>query len=107
MSRYLILCLLLSTALAWADPCLSPDGRNALFFRLDQQGRPSYSVERDGQVVLKNSPLGFVFKDQTLLDGFTLERSTSRLVDEQWQPLVDEPLARARGLDPKSTVGLP
>jgi MSHA biogenesis protein MshL len=27
--------------------------------------------------------------------------------DEQWQPLVDEPLARARGLDPKSTVGLP
>jgi MSHA biogenesis protein MshL len=27
--------------------------------------------------------------------------------DEQWQPLIDEPLARARGIDPKATAGLP
>jgi len=53
----LLLCL---PALAAADPLQlqSPDGRNTVTFDIDGQGRPTWSVSRDGAAVIAASPLG-------------------------------------------------
>jgi DUF1680 family protein len=67
------------------DPLMSsPDGRIALQFGVDEQGRPIYSVLRDGAAVLMPSRLGLVREDADFSRGLTLVASSpiERITDE-------------------------
>ena len=64
----------------------SPDGRIVVQLELNGEGRLAYRVLRDGQPVLKDSRLGFIFRnDRQLLRGLQLERQASRSSDDTWE----------------------
>ncbi len=62
----------------------SPDGRNVVTVQI-QEGRLSYSLERDGRAILLPSRLGFEFRDaRPLGDGLGLVDTARSTVDETW-----------------------
>jgi hypothetical protein len=50
----------------------SPDGRLVASFRIDAEGRPLYSIRRDGKTVLAESRLGLVREDGDFSRGLAL-----------------------------------
>ena len=66
---------------------LSPDGRTAIHLAV-VNGRPCYSVTRDGRRVVDDSRLGFLFREREPLNrGFTVRGMDERQVDESWEPV--------------------
>ncbi|MFH1143648.1 MAG: glycoside hydrolase family 97 protein [Candidatus Eisenbacteria bacterium] len=65
---------------------LSPGGRIAFEFSLDDDGRPSYRVLHDERPVVEHSRLGFVLQDGPPLNrGFRLDRTHLRQGREEWE----------------------
>ncbi len=63
----------------------SPDGRNVITFSLSADGKPSYSVLRDGKSVIANSPLGFTERNKVnLSSGYRLDNVDRASKDETW-----------------------
>ena len=66
---------------------VSPDGRLAIALSIEG-GVVRYSVARDGRSVVLPSVLGFRFAEgEPMNGGYVSLRSTSRLIDETWQPV--------------------
>lgn len=64
----------------------SPDGKIVLTVDINNDGRASYSVTRDGQPVIAPSRLGFLFTDALAFDrGLTLETQASSSADSTWE----------------------
>ncbi len=69
----------------------SPGELNTITFRLDADGTPVYSVERDGQAVLEPSRMGFELADvPDMRDGFVVSSVETGSVDETWEQVWGE-----------------
>ena len=63
----------------------SPDGKLTVAVSLDNEGRPSYSVAKDGKAVLNDSKLGFLFTDAPKIErGLTLAGTKRDRSDTSW-----------------------
>ncbi len=87
------LALVLTGMTAMASPAFaevvvraaSPDGKLTVAISLDGEGRPSYSVAKDGKPLLNDSRLGFLFTDAPKIErGLTLARTTRDRSDSSW-----------------------
>jgi alpha-glucosidase len=79
----------------------SPDGRNHIAVTLDDRGRPSYQVARNGATVLADSPLGLSGEGLDFSRGLQLESAgKTELRRERYEllagtrPQVDQPHQR-------------
>jgi alpha-glucosidase len=70
-ARLLAVCLLIlaSDAVGETLSIASPDGHIVVTTRVDDDGAPSYNIQRDGTVVLQNSRLGLVRDDADFSRG--------------------------------------
>ncbi|WP_168846624.1 glycoside hydrolase family 97 protein [Sphingomonas sp. S2M10] len=63
----------------------SPDGHLAVTVATDNDGRPFYTVARDGKPLVNPSMLGFLFTDAPKLQrNFRIEASTTSASDTSW-----------------------
>lgn len=64
----------------------SPDGRIVVQLDLNGEGRLAYRVLRDGKPVIKDSRLGFIFRNgRQLLRNLQLDTQASRSADSTWE----------------------
>ena len=86
--RLLIALAALVAAPAMAQPVVlqSPDGRNAITLTLDD-GRATYSVQRNGEVVIAPSPTGLSLDKVSLGNGSRVAGTERRTVDQNWKPV--------------------
>lgn len=97
-----------------AQTLTSPDGNLSLDFSVDAQGRPTYTLVRDGKTVIAPSHLGYQLKPEDpdkkvdfewntptrtseevlrkadLSTGFSIESHTTSSFDETWSPVWGE-----------------
>lgn len=80
---------LLTTATAHAANiarATSPDGRIAVAVTVDNDGRASYTVARDGNPILSPSKLGFNFTDMLPMNrGFRVDGVEQASGDDRWE----------------------
>ena len=57
-------CCMLAALPADAQQLKSPDGKLEIHFRLDQGGRPTYRLLREGKTVVADSHLGLQLKEE-------------------------------------------
>ena len=63
----------------------SPNGRITLSMSLDNEGRPSYAVQRDGKPLIADSRLGFMFTDAPKIErNLTLAGTQTARHDSTW-----------------------
>lgn len=67
-----------------AQAVRSPDGRNVIALTLDGEGRPAYSVARDGELVIAQSPVSLQLEKGALGNGAHLAGIDRRSVDQSW-----------------------
>lgn len=72
------------------DSVVSPDGRLRVQFRLNEEGKPSYTVVRNQSEVLSSSSLGFMLRDADLSCGFRLLDTQYSRHDETWETVWGE-----------------
>jgi alpha-glucosidase len=85
----LIVCLF-SGILLMAIDLKSPNGTLLLNVEV-KDGVPTYRLDYKNRPVIKQSRLGLELKkDQNLIDGFTMNNSTTSTFDETWQPVWGE-----------------
>lgn len=64
----------------------SPSGALVVSVTLDNEGRASYSVEREGKPLISPSRLGFLLADVPKLErNFVIDTQASRSSDETWE----------------------
>ncbi|TKD51820.1 glycoside hydrolase family 97 protein [Sphingomonas baiyangensis] len=64
----------------------SPDGRIAVTLMADNDGRPTYTVMRDGKPVIEPSHIGFLLADaDPLTRNFRMTGSETGAVDSRWE----------------------
>ena len=64
----------------------SPDGKMIVTLRVNGEGRPEYSILRNGRAVIDWSRLGFVLANAPKLErNFELARIEERKIDETWE----------------------
>ena len=91
MKKILALLLSLASLTTTAETLTSPSGNVALDFRLIDNGVPCYSMNYNGEEVIKPSMLGIAMKDHTeLWDCFEIEKTETSTFDETWTPVWGE-----------------
>lgn len=86
-----VLAIMMALALvpAWAAPVASiasPGKVLAVAVELDGDGRPSYSITRNGKPVIAPSRLGFILTDAPKLErNFVFVSAETRTFDETWE----------------------
>lgn len=94
MRQFPLISTLLLLTFAWTLPAqaqqsvsaTSPDGHISLTVGVNGEGRPSYSISRNGAVLLAPSRLGFLFTDALALDrGLAIESHAVSSVDTRWE----------------------
>ena len=91
MKKILTLLLSLASLTTTAETLTSPSGNVALDFRLIDNGVPCYSMNYNGEEVIKPSMLGIAMKDHTeLWDCFEIEKTETSTFDETWTPVWGE-----------------
>ena len=69
----------------------SPNGKIGLSFELDEEGKPYYTVQVEGEPILNRSYLGFKFEKATeLITGFSIEAANKSQFDETWETVWGE-----------------
>jgi alpha-glucosidase len=64
----------------------SPSGKLTVALRVNGEGRPEYSIYREGRVVVDWSRLGFILADHPKLErNFAVEKMTQRALDDTWE----------------------
>jgi len=66
----------------------SPDGHNAISLTLDKDGRPTYSISRNGDEVIAPSPVVLSLDSGPLGDGSSFGSVDRRSVNDSWRPVV-------------------
>lgn len=85
----ILLAVLLFPA-AYAEEISSPNGKMNLQFNVEN-GTPVYQLFLDGHPIIKPSKLGLELRDaEDLMDGFTIESTSSTSFDETWTPIWGE-----------------
>lgn len=82
--------LLLTMSLSAAEMLTSPDGRLALSFAMDSDGRPAYCLTLQGDTLIRPSRLGLRLENDQLLTGFAIADTERTTHDETWQPVWGE-----------------
>ena len=77
----------IGAAIGAAQDVRSPDGRNAISVGLDADGRPTYSVARDGQPIVLASPIALTLASGPLGSGSAIAGVDRRSVDDSWRPV--------------------
>jgi alpha-glucosidase len=76
----------LAAGTADAAEVRSPDGKTVIAVDVDKDGKPHYTVGRDGQEIMPEALLGLRFLAQPAFDeGFRVAGSTASSHDETWQ----------------------
>lgn len=117
--KKIFLLLLISLPLGGLGGCLfaqqlkSPNGRMEVNFSIDQQGRPTYNLLRDGKTVVADSHLGMQLKEENpekatdfdyksftasdevrkkadMQTGFSIAKCENSTFDETWAPVWGE-----------------
>lgn len=84
-------CYLLFSNLIIAQSTFSPSKKISFDFKLNDNGKPIYSVSYQSQKVINPSFLGIELKDSDDLDkDFTLLKQETKSVDEPWNPVLGE-----------------
>ena len=106
-------CCMLAALPADAQQLKSPDGKLEIHFRLDQGGRPTYRLLREGKTVVADSHLGLQLKEENpekatdfdytqftpseevarkadMMTGFEVKDYKTATCDETWQPVWGE-----------------
>src|SRR5690349_7719455 len=87
----LLLVILLLAVSAFAQTLTSPNGNLSLSFGLSKRGEPVYQLSYKGKPVIKESKMGFLLKDQPLLQqAFTIVETKTDQRDESWNPVWGE-----------------
>ncbi|MCB2065634.1 MAG: glycoside hydrolase family 97 protein [Erythrobacter sp.] len=82
----LILLALLWPALAMAGTVTSPDGRILATLATDGEGKPTWSVSRDGHVLIAPSGLGFNLENEDpMRRNFAIVAETTDSADSTWE----------------------
>lgn len=80
---------LLGSAVLYAAPVKSPDGRLAVDVRLTAEGTPIYDLKRDEQPLLGESKLGLVREDVDFTKGLKLSgESPETVVEDRYELLI-------------------
>lgn len=84
----------------------SPDGRLVVTLRTDGEGRPEYSIDRDGRPVVGWSRLGFILAEAPRLErNFELLDQAARGFDDTWeQPWGERRYVRDHGNELRVTL---
>ena len=83
--------MLLCLGTASAQSVQSPSGEIVAEFKLDNTGRPYYSVNYKNQPVVTKSYMGFNLKDIGQFNsGFTIAGTKSAVVNDSWKPVLGE-----------------
>lgn len=92
---FLLACFfLLNLTFLFSQSIFSPDGNIELIFKLNENGSPVYSVLFKNKLVIDESGLGLILKDQFNLDsGFKIDYSDYYNEDESWNPVLGEELS--------------
>ncbi len=78
--------LLLPAAVAQAGTVASPDGHIVVTMDVDGEGKPFYSIARDGETLFAPSHLGFSLTDEDpLRRDFAITGETTDSADTRWQ----------------------
>ena len=93
-----LLCFGASQAAENAATIASPSGVLVVAVTVDNEGRPNYTVERQGKPLISSSRLGFLLANVPKLErNFAIETQASRSSDETWeQPWGERKLVRNR-----------
>lgn len=76
---------------ASAQTVTSPNGNIKLTFSLNEKGVPTYSVDYKNKAVVKPSTLGIELNEEnSLMDKFRINNTTTSTFDETWQPVWGE-----------------
>lgn len=88
---YLLLSLLLMPMVTQAQTVISPNGNISLSFSLNEKGVPTYTVSYKNKTVVKPSTLGIELNEEnSLMDSFRINKTTTSTFDETWQPVWGE-----------------
>lgn len=84
-------CCALMAMAAQAQTVTSPDGNISLSFSLNEKGVPTYKVDYKKKAVVKPSTLGIELNEEnSLMDSFRINNTTTSTFDETWQPVWGE-----------------
>src|SRR5215204_1028746 len=87
----LLLIVLLFAFSAFSQNLTSPGGNLSLSFKLTAAGEPVYQLAYKGKVIIKESKMWFVLKDQPPLQQlFTVIETKTGQRDESWNPVWGE-----------------
>lgn len=74
-----------------AQTVISPNGNISLSFSLNEKGVPTYTVSYKNKTVVKPSTLGIELNEEnSLMDSFRINNTTTSTFDETWQPVWGE-----------------
>lgn len=93
MKRHILIAFALIVSLLGVkgQSILSPDKKITLTFALSTDGEPTYTVVKNGEVIIEESRLGLLLKGQPSLDkGFVIANSETSSKDETWSPVWGE-----------------
>lgn len=89
--KILTFILLVICVAAHAQVITSPDKNLSLKFSVNNNGTPVYELSYKKKPVILPSTLGLELQSQeSFLDGFAVRDSSTRTVDETWNPLMGE-----------------
>ena len=89
--KYLTFICALFVNVAMAQTVTSPDGNLSVSFSLTEQGVPTYKVDYKGMPVVKTSRLGMELNEEnSLMDKFRINNTSTTSFDETWQPVWGE-----------------
>ena len=87
----LLIVILVFAVSAFAQILNSPGGNFSLSFKLNEAGEPIYQLSYKGKVVVKESKMGFLIKDQPALQkGFTIIDTKTGEMNQSWSPVWGE-----------------
>jgi len=84
-------CCALWAASAAAQTVTSPDGNIVVDFSLNGNGVPTYKINYKNKAVVKPSTLGIELNEEnSLMDSFRINNTSTSSFDETWQPVWGE-----------------
>ena len=91
LTNILLGCMMLFSVSASAQKVSSPDGNLSVEFSLTGDGVPTYQVSFKGKQVIKPSTLGIeLAEENSLMDKFRINKTSTSTFDETWQPVWGE-----------------